>query len=366
MRDAVKFTSLFLLIPVFLMTGCVTVGHPEQSMRDKSSCHIIYDAGSSGTRLYVYEWTADGWLKHGGATSPALADPVRSIYGNTPEDIPAVVDQVVASLVAIQQAGPADRYGKQAWAAFDWRVQCEVETVSVLATAGMRMAEAQNPAASELLWNLLNQEIRKKVGMPVISRSIPGFEEGLYAWIAEHELQGDTDFGIVEMGGGSLQVSFPCQPCKTSRQVLIEDQMVPMYSYAFSGWGQDELLDRLGSLPACEKGAGKKDPDWQETDCSVGFSSFRQFASEPRSNMEIADIAQWYVGGAFQYMKDDDIERYCQEDYDSDYQPESACFRAVYQRNVLDSLGLEMRTAIADFEWTLGAVICTATRCLER
>ena len=43
------------------------------------TCHIMYDAGSSGTRLYIYEQQDSIWVPHEGPKVGALADPVREI-----------------------------------------------------------------------------------------------------------------------------------------------------------------------------------------------------------------------------------------------------------------------------------------------
>ncbi len=48
-----------------------------------SSCNIIFDAGSSGTRLYIFEQQGEQWLSHAGPKVSALADPVREIRGKT-------------------------------------------------------------------------------------------------------------------------------------------------------------------------------------------------------------------------------------------------------------------------------------------
>ena len=47
----------------------------------KNNCQIVFDAGSSGTRLYVYEKKNNSWIEHEGPKGSALADPVREIRG---------------------------------------------------------------------------------------------------------------------------------------------------------------------------------------------------------------------------------------------------------------------------------------------
>ena len=71
------------------------------------------------------------------------------------------------------------------------------------------------------------------------------------------------------------------------------------------------------------------------------------------------------MSDAFRYMKRSDIDQFCRKGIDSGYQQESSCFRAVYLQEVLTYLGLPEDTETTDADWTLGAVVCTATRCLE-
>ncbi len=357
--------SLVPVICVLLLAACVTNIDPGPSEIDVSTCQIIYDAGSKRTRLYIYEQTAAGWLRHRGPRTGALADPVRLIRGKTMSDADEVVDDIVTALENIRHDGPLDKQGSAQWPAFDWKERCRVDAVSVYATAGMRIAEQLDAVASEALWEKLNNRLSEAVGMQVTTRTLSGYEEGLYAWLATRELQHDDGFGVAEMGGASLQVTFPCPLCETSRQVKVKSRELPIYSHSFLGWGQDEAWKKMGSSSACARGAGKLDPDWQETDCSAGMVTFSDAAVEVRKYVSAADCLRWYLSDAFRYMQDSDIDEFCGKGTDSGYEPESSCFRAVYLENVLSTLGLPADSEHSKVDWTLGAVVCTATRCLE-
>ncbi len=81
--------------------------------------------------------------------------------------------------------------------------------------------------------------------MKVTTRTLTEYEEGLYAWLALRELEADGDFGVAEMGGASLQVTFPCPYCETARPVRVKDQILPVFSHSFLGWGQDEAWKKI-------------------------------------------------------------------------------------------------------------------------
>ena len=367
--------GFFVLRIIFLLLiapGCLCLGactrqvEPDPITTGLPACHIIYDAGSKRTRLYVYEQTEKGWLKHGGPKPGALADPVRAIRGRTMADARVVVDEIVNALESIRFDGPVNKKGRPQWSAFDWRQQCDVQTVSVYATAGMRLAEQKDAVGSEVLWHLLNERLSAAVDMDVTTRTLSGFEEGLFAWLATRESQDDDDFGVAEMGGASIQVSFPCQQCEAARQVRVKGHQVEIYSHSFLGWGQDEAWRKIGSSKTCERGVGIENPEWKEVDCSDGMIGFSEAAVDTGKNIRVAGTQRWFLSDAFRYMQDDDIERFCRKGIDSGFEPVSSCFRAVYLQSVLDTLGLPADANTSDVDWTLGAVVCTATQCLEK
>ena len=93
-----------------------TRSHQNNLHQDSSVCHAIYDAGSSGTRLYLYQQTVatqqsamqqgGQWLSHEGPKVAALADPIREIRGKNWADASSVIDDVVQALEDLRQDGP--------------------------------------------------------------------------------------------------------------------------------------------------------------------------------------------------------------------------------------------------------------------
>jgi hypothetical protein len=350
---------------VLLLAACSTHIERTQTGDFVSDCHIVYDAGSSKTRLFIYEQSATAWLQHRGPKTDALADPVRGHRGKTMADAGGVVDDVVTALENMRRIGPPDKNDEPEWPAYDWKKHCDIKTVAVYATAGMRIAEQQDAAASELLWKMLNERLSDKLKMSVTTRALSEYEEGLYAWLAKREGQGDGEFGIAEMGGASIQIAFPCPECPSSKQVRVKGGLLPIYSRSVLGWGQDEAWKKFGDISACKKGVGMTNPDWEVSDCATGMEGFSDTAAEPIQYVSTENGLRWYLSDAFRYMKATDIDQFCRQGIDSGFMPESSCFRAVYLQEVLDTLGLPADSETSDVNWTLGAVVCTATRCLE-
>ena len=365
----IRQPALSLLLGIFFILPIACKNHRAQlkSEDDVSPCFVMYDAGSKGTRLYIYQQQASNWVEHHGPRSAALADPVRAIRGKTMSDAETVIEDIVSLLDEIRHEGPLDKMGESIWPAFDWQKECRFDGVSVYATAGMRLAEQHDEKASAIVWQMLNDRLSERLGMKVTTRTLNGFEEGLFAWLAMREQQDDEGFGVAEMGGASIQVTFPCSDCETSRPVKVNGRVEDIFSYSFLGWGQDEAWNKFGATPACARGAAKDIPGWKVHDCAVGMSEFSDAAREVEIMVEGAeDDLRWYLSDAFRYMQDTDINEYCRNGTDSGYEPESSCFRAVYLRNVLSAMGLPTTSQTTDINWALGAVVCATTRCLEK
>ena len=347
------------------MAACSSTPERVQPDPDASACYIIYDAGSSATRLFIYEETGSGWLKHKGPETDALSDPVRRNRGKSMSDANNVIANILIALDNIRRDGPVDENGDPEWPAFDWRSRCIVKAAAVFATAGMRLAEVQDPRNSALIWRNLNERLSTKLGMSVTTRSLTEYEEGLYAWLALRELRSDGDFAVAEMGGVSLQVTFPCPFCENATRVRVKDETVPVFGHSFLGWGQDEAWRKFRNSSACAWGAGLKDPNWRVDDCEAAMVEFAESAAEVSRKVESSGNMRWYLTSAFSYMQNTDIDHFCRKGINDGFQPESSCFRAVYLQNVLDSLSVPSNYELSKVNWTLGAVVCTATRCLE-
>lgn len=357
--------SCLLIAFVLVLPACATRSQRTQSQVDLSACQIVYDAGSSRTRLYVYEQTTAGWVQHRGPRINALADPVRHIRGKTMSDAGAVVDAFVTALDDIRHDGPVDKTGKPRWPAFDWQKRCRIDTAAVFATGGMRLAEQMNPGASELLWGMLNEKLEAVLGMPVTTRTISGYEEGLFAWLAIREGQDDGNFGVADMGGASVQLTFSCDGCEASAPVKVKGDIVSIYSHSYLGWGQDEAWKQFAPMPACAAGVALKSPDWQIADCASSIRIDSNPAAEIKGSPRDLEDLRWYLIGAFRYMQDSDIQQFCREGIISAFEPETSCFRAVYLQHVLNMLGVPAGSVRSNLDWTLGAVICNATQCFD-
>lgn len=363
-----KFFHSFFLIFSFLFSI---------QLFAKANCRIIFDAGSSGTRLYIYEkgTGVDTWIEHEGPKVEALADPVREIRGKKWSNMEEVVQTVPKALDLIKTTSPN-------WKAFDWEKNCTITSASVLATAGMRMAEQQEPEKSRILWNNVKKALSQKIGnnVPVYARTLTGFEEGLYAWLSVYQLRkGQPNFGIAEMGGASAQVAFSCNNCPGSRKIFIGGgQAINIFSYSFLGLGGDVASEIFGVTPECAYAAGASTPKWNGKMCaetinlktSSGIKDPFNFNHGKKGTsvnipLEKSKKLDWYLTGALSLLGSAlSVEKCCMTKGDC-YEPRTACFRSVYFQKFLDELGISLSSKKASSSWTLGATICEENNCLK-
>ena len=363
-----KFFNAFLLVLIFLFSKQVFA---------KVDCRIIFDAGSSGTRLYVYEKTSgvNVWIEHEGPKVEAIADPVREIRGKHWSNMNEVVQTIPKALDLIKTTSPD-------WKAFDWEKTCTIISASVLATAGMRMAEQQEPEKSKILWNSVKMALSQKIGnnVPVLARTLTGFEEGLYAWLSVlQQRKGQPNFGIAEMGGASAQVAFSCNNCPGSKQVLLDQgKSINIYSYSFLGLGGDVASEIFGVSPSCAYAAGESTPEWNEKMCADTINlktdagikdpfNFNKGKKGTSVNIPLQNTKglDWYLTGALSLLGTQiSIDKCCMGKGPC-YEPRTSCFRSVYFQKFLNELGISLQSKKVSSSWTLGATICQENNCLK-
>ena len=215
-------------------------------------CQLIFDAGSSGTRLYVYQNSNDDLTE-------VFADPIEVNIGIswalekkqcggtscTEENI----KKVVADLIKEFHQKKADH------------CKAGIAAVNLYSTAGMRLA-AQERGRTDIIetYKELKAEILKTVaslgdGYPgvteqnISARTLAGQEEGIYTWLTINTLKRNHVKleGIFEIGGASLQLAYSCdendRECLNNAvKVFYRDKAVNLFSYSWLGLGRTEAF----------------------------------------------------------------------------------------------------------------------------
>ncbi|KAI9486039.1 MAG: nucleoside phosphatase family-domain-containing protein [Benjaminiella poitrasii] len=193
---------------------------------------VIIDAGSSGSRVYVYSWKDHEFAKHlysveelkgkipiveradkDGLKWTSREEPGISTYGSKPNEIGEHLDML---LDFSKEVVPADSHSST--------------PIFLMATAGMRLLpEDQQTTLLSATCNYM----REKTSFFISDcdshvKIIPGELEGVYGWVAVNYLMGGFDssmkaytekkptdeieqhhtFGFLDMGGASAQIAF--------------------------------------------------------------------------------------------------------------------------------------------------------------
>eukprot|EP00079_Xenopus_tropicalis_P029671 XP_012825267.1 PREDICTED: ectonucleoside triphosphate diphosphohydrolase 8 [Xenopus tropicalis] len=212
---------------------------------------MVFDAGSSHTTLYLYQWPANkendtGIIRQ--AYSCDVQGPGISSYADTPSGAAAslqpCMDQVLSVIPAAQQRQTPVLLG---------------------ATAGMRLLRIENATKTQLIFD----EISKTLGgYPVDfrgARILTGSEEGSLGWVTVNYLlgtfvghtylgswvhpTGGQTFGAMDLGGASTQMTFQptgaIQDKDTEMFFRLYGYNYTIYTHSYLCYGQDQVFKRL-------------------------------------------------------------------------------------------------------------------------
>jgi len=226
---------------------------------------LVFDAGSSGTRIHVFNIRAS---EDSTAHVPLIDLSVRAKQ----------TMKVKPGLSDFAQRDDTEGAGRNIAQLLDFANQFVPEsrratTPALLkATAGLRsVSEAKAEAVLDSVRRTLSASGYQF--KPEWAGIIKGKEEGGLAWVAANYLEGTLNeesaqtLGVIEMGGGSTQVTFQVSP---SDELDPDDDFVfesaqgkrfRLYAHSYLGFGQDHaqaamrgLLDPSGADPCYPKG----------------------------------------------------------------------------------------------------------------
>ncbi|XP_050782483.1 ectonucleoside triphosphate diphosphohydrolase 8 [Gopherus flavomarginatus] len=251
-----KAVAAGCLLAVIVVSGIIAlilavVGVKDVYLPPGTKYGMVFDAGSSHTALYIYQWSAN--KENGtGIVSQAEACTVQgpgiSSYAENPANagasLRACLDKAMTIIPAEQQR----------------------ETPTYLgATAGMRLLREQNSTKADLVFAEVSKTIQQ---YPVDfrgARILTGNEEGSFGWITINYLletlikfsfagkwirpQSAEVLGALDLGGASTQITF--QPSGTiednSTEVFFRlyGTNYSIYTHSYLCYGRDQALKML-------------------------------------------------------------------------------------------------------------------------
>jgi len=210
-------------------------------------CAILVDAGSSGSRFWIYSWTdgSDTWdtsiPSDLMSANPYKAEPgIIDYFTNTEamkNKFQEGIDEVLAYIDSKEDLCQ-DTADIPMW---------------LMSTAGLRTE------TNEEVNNILD-EIGKWMAANVpfdwmFARLLSGEEEAIYAWVATNHVlgrfEGDVTVGILEMGGQSMQIAF--QPADgiimdNSYDIELLGKTYRVYANSWNGFGMNAIRESLHNI----------------------------------------------------------------------------------------------------------------------
>lgn len=212
---------------------------------------VVLDAGSTSTKLNLYEWVDDPFRTN--AQVKQIADsrvrPGISAFVDQPFEAYKKLEEPLKALVA--NLSEEER---------------KKTPVYLAATAGMRLKLLEDPLGSldlfdKLRRGLLTSGLSVQVPNERI-RLLSGAEEGLFGWITVNnvlnlintdvQVSSDRTVGSLDLGGASTQIAFVPSPVPTTLEKTAD--MFPLklfggqydvYSHSFLCYGKNEAERRV-------------------------------------------------------------------------------------------------------------------------
>ncbi|XP_001497956.1 ectonucleoside triphosphate diphosphohydrolase 3 isoform X2 [Equus asinus] len=249
---AIVALVFLLLSVVVLVTITVIQIHQKEVLPPGLKYGIVFDAGSSRTTLYVYQWPAEKENNTGVVNQTfecKVKGPGISSYGGNPQDAPKGFNDCMQK---VKGQIPAHLHGST--------------RIYLGATAGMRLLRLQNEtAANEVLASIQNYFKSQPFDFRD-AQIISGQEEGIYGWITANYLMGNfleknlwhmwvhpngvETTGALDLGGASTQISFSTGEkvgLNTSdiMKVSLYGYVYTVYTHSFQCYGRNEAEKRF-------------------------------------------------------------------------------------------------------------------------
>lgn len=257
-------TQITFCLVIFSIIGCNKADESAKALVDASQYSLIVDAGSSGSRLRMYNKSDTGV----GVSEISVKEEDEDGFETEPgissySGAPAKAGPSLKGLLdAAAKYIPADYQAKT--------------PIWVKATAGMRLVPREEIHA---LFTEMNTYLGKPSNCPfkyMGAEVLGGEEEAVFAWISMNFILGGifegykVTSGILDMGGASMQVAFnPGHDIMSNEFTFyLKRQRMSVYAKSFIQFGLATAVKR--AMKEAAKGAGGK----------VDFPCFNKGVSE--------------------------------------------------------------------------------------
>ncbi|HBB53845.1 MAG TPA: hypothetical protein DCZ80_08080 [Legionellales bacterium] len=374
MRKNIKFyLSLLIFLLFYSYDTFIYASSNWHQICQETQCYAIVDAGSSGSRFYIYSNEYQVLYSH--KIHPGLSSIAES-------DVPKYLSQLVpdAHVLAI----PTYFYG----------------------TAGMRLLSDETQAAR---YELISQWFGSNPAYDLKDiRTILGKEEGVFAWLAAHRHHEERK-AVLEVGGASYQVNIPVDeryaqtlPPENISVLNLDGEKVFLWSKSYLGLGINEVEKHVDEEAVCfSENFPLKNGKFANGDvshCIERLESNPELAivqnfSDAKSVLSHEPGIHWLALGAVRYsvitppyqfaeqqfnlstLKEQADHYNCHQNwhaiiqkYADPYMYRQCLAASYFYASMVDAIGIDEHQYIAypeedqSVDWTLGALIFNQTK----
>lgn len=371
------FLKHFLAFFVFFL-----VGLPAFSA---SHYMALVDAGSSGSRLHLFEYDAALGLPDLKAIASKEVKPGLSSFATRPEMAGEFLKPLFDEAVLVLNKLSVDPGTVQ---------------IHILASAGMRLLpEAQQ----EKIYDQVKQYLKNNYSFTIGDiKTIDGKEEGLYGWLSVNYLEGtfhrkEPTLGSIDMGGASTQIAFAVSdttPSADKVTLVINHQPYTVFTKSFLNLGQDRARESmltqakaLHCYPKLYQIGQNRIGNFMAQECRSLYADIlqkhgvKQLVTPPKDMLFVAYSGIYYVYDFFkpnvQQSLEQKILEVCSKEwpelekiYAGNKYLSTFCANGVYVHELLfhtyelknERLKVVNKIQRRDVDWTLGALLYRLTQ----
>ncbi|WP_330927395.1 hypothetical protein [Candidatus Sororendozoicomonas aggregata] len=215
-------------LPIIIIALLPALASAEPAQNDKTT--IVVDAGSSGSRLYFYQY-----IKDSSSGLPVIHSQKSVIQQGGIQSLPS------------NNLAP---YMDKLFSSFKGRAP---DRILFYSTAGMRLLSPGNRASiNKAITKYLSKAFPRST---IDVKTISGQKEGIYGWLALNYLneafaRGTPSEGVLDLGGASTEVTYECGG-KDAVTMTINHQNRRVCSASFLGLGLTMAMAQFVNEPTC-------------------------------------------------------------------------------------------------------------------
>lgn len=201
---------------------------------------IIIDAGSSGSRIHIYQYEPNNILPNIEEVFTESTKPGIATYADHPTQAATSLNPLLNDATAYFQKSGIDT---------------QTIPINLLATAGMRLIPKPTQDA---IYKAITTDLQTNYNYKITNiKTITGKMEGIYGWLTINYLQQtfqqhQDPIGSIDMGGASTEITYTTNDTQNTFDNLtltINNTAYQIYSKSFIGLGTDQIDKTLTSQP---------------------------------------------------------------------------------------------------------------------